>query len=57
MLQESERSWSLRFEEALMLINLGYDYVGIDWATACFLYSQVGCPLLTAEEYTKAVPI
>lgn len=50
------RLWSLKFEEALLLIDPAYDGQ-IDWVTACFLYDQTKCPLKTASAYARMVPL
>lgn len=52
----SDRAWSLIFEEALLLIDSRYDGA-IYWATAAFLFAELGCALKTAEAYAKMVPI
>lgn len=50
------RMWSLKFEEALILIDARYEGT-IDWSTAVFFYTQTGCPLKTAAAYAKMVKL
>jgi len=51
-----DRAWSLKFEEALCLIDPRYSG-NIHWQTVVFLYGQLACPFKAAEAYSKVVPL